>query len=252
MDVYGDYAYYYNVFYNDKNYVEEASQVDYLIKKYGNNIHNIINFGCGTGKHDIAFCDLGYRCTGIDISPAMIEIAKKEAFEKNQKINYLVEDIRKYRTDCKFDGVVSLFHVMSYQKNNKDILNAFFAARNSLHKDGIFIFDIWYGPGVLSDKPCVRVKEVEDDRNRLIRIARPVMHDSEDTVDVNYEILIIDKNSGSTKMVNETHIMRYFFRPELEFLLSQAGFILIDNVDCRSLSETDYNSWTSYIIAKAI
>ena len=31
-----------------------------------------------------------------------------------------------------------------------------------------------YGPGVLSDKPCVRVKEIDDDKHKLVRIARPV------------------------------------------------------------------------------
>lgn len=46
--------------------------------------------------------------------------------------------------------------------------------------------------------------------------------------------------------------MRYFFRPELEILLKQAGFELVTNIDCNTLEETDYNSWTSYFIAKAI
>ena len=46
--------------------------------------------------------------------------------------------------------------------------------------------------------------------------------------------------------------MRYFFRPELEMLLGQVGFRLLDNVDCQTLCETDYNSWTSYFIQTAI
>lgn len=53
MEVFKDYAYYYNAFYRDKDYASEAAQVDVLLKKYGRDISNIINYGCGTGKHDL-------------------------------------------------------------------------------------------------------------------------------------------------------------------------------------------------------
>ena len=46
--------------------------------------------------------------------------------------------------------------------------------------------------------------------------------------------------------------MRYFFRPELEFFLNEAGLELLDNLDCKTFGETDYNSWTSYFIARAM
>ena len=55
MEVFQDYAYYYNTFYQDKDYEKEAKQIDVLLKKYGENIQTIINYGCGTGKHDIEF-----------------------------------------------------------------------------------------------------------------------------------------------------------------------------------------------------
>ncbi len=141
---------------------------------------------------------------------------------------------------------------MSYQNSNRDILSAFQAARNVLEVGGVFLFDVWYGPGVLSDRPTVRVKEIEDGINRLVRIARPVMHDKENIVDVCYEVFVMDKETGNTKTINETHNMRYFFRPELEFYLQQTGFELLDNVDCQTLGETGYDSWTSYFIARAI
>jgi len=251
MEVFQDYAYYYNAFYHDKDYKAEALQVDTLLKRYGNGITTLINFGCGTGRHDLEFSQMGYRCTGIDMSPMMIDIARDNAGENNC-VQFDVADIRGYDPQKAYDAVISLFHVMSYQNRNEDILSAFQAARKALGKEGLFLFDVWYGPGVLSDKPAVRVKEIEDEKNRLIRIARPVMHDKENVVDVCYEVLVIDKKSGKTRTINEVHHMRYFFRPEIEFLLKEAGFELIDNLDCRTLEDTDYNSWTSYFIARTV
>lgn len=252
MDTFQDYAYYYNSFYKDKDYAAEAATVDKLLHNCDSRIKDIINLGCGTGKHDIELARLGYQCRGIDMSSLMIEIARHNSYAEGCKIEFEVADVRDYVTEKKYDGVISLFHVMSYQNTNEDILNAFRSARKLLKDNGYFLFDAWYGPGVLSDKPCVRVKEIEDEENRLVRIARPVMHDKENVVDVNYEVLIINKESSKVQTIKETHKMRYFFRPELEFLLNEAGFELVDNLDCQTLAGTDYDSWTSYFIAKAM
>lgn len=252
MEVFKDYAYYYNAFYQDKDYRAEALQVDNLLKKYGKDIRKVMNYGCGTGRHDLELSRMGYRCTGIDMSSLMIEIARKNAREAGADIDFSVADIRAYEPEGKYDAVISLFHVMSYQNSNQDILAAFQRARQALDQGGLFLFDVWYGPGVLSDKPAVRVKEIEDRENKLVRIARPVMHDKENVVDVCYEVLVIEKETGVTKTINEVHNMRYFFRPELEFYLQAAGFELIDNIDCQTLGETDYSSWTCYFLARAV
>lgn len=252
MEAFQDYAYYYNAFYQDKDYVAESRQVDTLLKRYGNDIKKIINYGCGTGRHDIELSKLGYDCTGIDMSPLMIDIARENSRSMNVGIDFSVADIRTYEPEDKYDAVISLFHVMSYQNSNEDILNAFRSARKALDDGGLFLFDLWYGPGVLSDPPVVRVKEVEDDTFKLARIARPVMHDRTNVVDVCYEVLVIEKETGCTKTINETHHMRYFFRPELEFYLKESGFELIDNLDCVTLGETGYGSWTSYFATRAV
>lgn len=79
METFQDYAYYYNAFYKDKDYAKEARQIDEILKKYGKNIHSVINYGCGTGKHDIELSRIGYSCTGIDLSETMIEVAKQNS-----------------------------------------------------------------------------------------------------------------------------------------------------------------------------
>ena len=251
MEVFQNYAYYYNAFYKDKNYIAEAKQIELLLKKYGKQIEKIINFGCGTGKHDIELSKLGYRCSGIDMSQVMIDVAVENARQEGLQIDFAVADVRDYEPTEKYDAVISMFHVMSYQNSNEDILSAFKTARKALDKNGLFLFDVWYGPGVLTDKPIVRVKEVQNDRHKLIRIARPVMHDKTNIVDVCYEVFVIDEKTNETKVINEVHHMRYFFRPEIEMLLEDAEFTLIDNLDCQTLGETDNDTWTSYFIAKA-
>lgn len=246
MEVFQDYAYYYNLFYGDKDYKGEAAVVDKLLKRYKKNkIHTVLNMGCGTGRHDALLEQLGYSVSGIDFSGQMIEIARKS----NPTLNYEVADIRNYKSKEQFDAVISLFHVMSYQNENEDIEAALRTAHNALSGKGILLFDVWFGPGVMTDRPTVRVKKVEDSENILIRYANPVMHATRNIVDVNYEILVINKQTQQVKKMEETHHMRYYFQPELQYILEKNGFQLLECIDCNTLAAPDYQSWTAYFAA---
>lgn len=250
MEEFQDYAYYYNSFYKDKDYKGEVEIVEQLIHKWGGEEpHYILNLGCGTGRHDIEFAKKGYSVTGIDLSPQMVEVAKRNS-GKGVAIGYEVADIRNYTAKRSYDVVASLFHVMSYQNSNKDITDAFCTAANAVKEDGIFVFDLWYGPGVLSDKPAVRFKTVEDDECVLYRIAVPIMHVEENVVDVNYQIFITDKKTGYVRLIKEVHKMRYFFVPELRAYLQNAGFELLECLDSNTLQNADFHSWTAICVAR--
>lgn len=253
MNTFKDYAFYYNAFYKDKDYSNEARQIDKLFEKYKIcDIKKVINLGCGTGKHDFELIKLGYELTGVDISSDMISVAKDRATEIEIDEKFIEADIRFFKSEFKYDAVISLFHVMSYQNSNIDIISALSSARRCLNRDGLLIFDVWYGPGVLTDLPQIRIKEVEDENYKLIRHAYPTLHCDDDIVDVNYDVYVIDKNNSKTEYICETHNMRYFFKPELEEFLVRTGFELMAVLDCNTLEKTTFNSWTAYFVAKAI
>ncbi|EMY12010.1 methyltransferase domain protein [Leptospira weilii str. Ecochallenge] len=54
----------------------EAKFLDRLFRKH--RIMTILDMGCGTGEHVRYFQSLGYRPKGIDSSPRMIDVAKKD------------------------------------------------------------------------------------------------------------------------------------------------------------------------------
>jgi SAM-dependent methyltransferase len=185
-----------------------------------------LNLGCGTGKHDVCFEKMGYSVCGVDLSDTMLVEANKRAI--SGKLVFFKGDVRTVDLHRKFDVVVSLFHVMSYQVADNDILAVFRTANRHLVSGGVFIFDFWHGPGVLNDPPVVRVKRLEDEAVRVVRIAEPVLKKNQNVVDVNYQIMILDKHSGRWSEMQETHLMRYFFLSEIEGYLLNAGFSLKD------------------------
>lgn len=241
MNVFGDYSKYYNLLYKDKEYSREVEYVSKLIKRYNPDSKTILDLGCGTGRHDELFAKRGYSVCGVDISEKMLEEANKCA--EKDKLFFYKGDIRNLKLNKQFDVVISLFHVISYQITNEDIQNAFESASKHLKNSGIFIFDCWYGPAVLSEKPSLRVKRLEDENIKLLRIAEPVVYPNENLVDVNYEILVEDKQNGNYEVLNEKHTMRYLFKPEIESFMKNAGFRLEKCEEWLSGNEPGFDTW---------
>ncbi len=248
MGAFNLYAQYYDLLYKEKDYKTEADYVAHLIKKSCPDAKVILNLGCGTGKHDIELSRLGYKMTGIDLSDQMVKIACDNGLESHQNIRFMQGDVRNINLNEEFDAIISLFHVMSYQNTNEDLLKTFCTARGHLKDGGVFIFDCWYGPGVMNDPPVVRIKRLESDRLKIIRLAEPVVHPNEDIVDVNYTILLDGQDEGYTT-IKECHRMRYLFAPEIKNMLEQSGMKLECVYDWLKFEKPDIRSWNACFVA---
>ena len=217
--VFDTYARYYDLLYRDKDYAGESEYVAAHIRKQAPQAKRILELGCGTGAHAEHLARMGYTVHGVDMSMSMLAgaEARKASLPPDvaARMSFGHGDVRTVRTGENYDAVISLFHVMSYQTTNADIAAAFDTASVHLQSGGLFLFDFWYGPAVLTQRPEVRVKRLEDDEIKVTRIAEPVMHVNENVVDVNYTVLIEVKASMKVEQVNETHGMRYLFLPEL-------------------------------------
>lgn len=245
------YARYYDLFYRDKDYKKEADYVDSLIRRYsGKRNKTLLDVGCGTAGHAICFVKKGYRVVGIDKSREMISIAKKR-FSEEKRAEFSVRDVSSFSSRKKFDIAVSLFHVMSYLTSNKGFMESLTNIRSQLKKGGLFIFDFWYGPAVLTQRPTKRIKEVSDEFAAIRRFATPKINIDQNTVDIDYKSVILNKNNRLNKVIREKHTMRYFFLPELYLMLGIAGFKVLKCLKWMSLKEgLSENSWSAVIIAR--
>lgn len=252
--IFRGYARYYDLLYRDKNYAAEAGYVHQLIHEYKQSTQSILELGCGTGLHAALLADKRYAVHGIDQSQDMIEraLARRDnlSIDISSRLSFTQGDVRNYRSGGEYDAVISLFHVMSYQTSNDNLLAAFKTAKVHLKQNGLFIFDCWYGPAVLSDPPVVRVKRLEDEKIEITRIAEPEMYPNENIVDVNYHMFIKNKATRIVKELKETHRIRYLFKPEIEQILALSGLSLIDAQEWLSGNELDFNTRNSCFIAE--
>lgn len=242
-----EYSRYYDLLYKDKDYQKEASYIDSLIRKLNKENCELLDIGCGTGKHANLFFDKGYKVHGIDISRTMLKEAKKNYGEK---ILFSPGDIRNFKLNKTFDIVISLFHVMSYQITNEDLDASFKSVYHHLKPEGYFIFDCWNGPGVMNDPPSIKIKKVNDDRIEVIRIAEPVTHFNESVVDVNFHIFINNLKTNKLIQLHEKHSMRYLFKNEIKLFSQLHKFKLVGYYSWLKFTEPTENDWCSVFILK--
>jgi len=249
MSTFGkNYSKYYDLFYKEKNYKAEVQYVNELIKKFSSiDCKTLLDIGCGTGKHLKFFKELGYLVSGIDLSPDMINEAKKNLSQKDGLFCCSSTD---FNLNLKYDVIISLFHVINYITTNKNLQKTFKNISEHLSNGGVFIFDFWYGPAVLSDKPSIKIKRLEDDFIKAIRITEPELKVNENIVNVNFEVIIENKKTKSIEKIYETHKMRYFFLPEIEFFLENSNLKILDSFQWLSLkNKLTSDSWYGVIIA---
>ena len=247
-----DYSGYYDLLYKDKDYAAETDYIAGLIRRHAPDTKTILNLGCGTGKHDYLLAEKGYQIAGIDLSHEMVAIAneKQSSFTGGNKPFFQQGDIRHIRLNRKFDAVISLFHVMSYQTANEDIEKTLTTAAGHLADDGIFIFDCWYGPAVLTDRPHKREKNLEDASLKVKRMSTPVMYPNENCVDVVFDVTINKKSTKEDFTVREVHKMRYLFMPELLYFFASAGLHLVQAQKWMSDEELGFDTWNATFILR--
>lgn len=252
---FGHYSRYYDLLYADKDYAGETAYIRSLINAHSRKpAASLLELGCGTGIHALMLnAEAGLNVCGVDLSETMLERARARAASRGvteDRVSFHEGNACSFRIGRKFDVVASLFHVVSYQTTEQRLNAQFETAATHLDKDGLFIFDFWYGPAVLSQGPSVRAKRLSDEYIAVTRLAEPVIRDAENVVDVNYDLFVLDRATGVTTEVRETHEMRYLFLPEIDLLLGAHGFVRERAEEWLTGKRPSLDSWGVCVVAR--
>ena len=250
--IFKNYAEYYDVLYQDKDYLKESAYIHSILEKHSNGKH-ILEAGCGTGGHAFNLIEYGYKIEGIDLSKEMIEIAnhKKSNMQVSDNLSFKHCKFQDFKTNNQFDIVLSLFHILSYQTTNLDVLNYLKTAHRHLKKGGIAVIDFWYGPGVLNLKAETRIHRKETDTHLIFKHATPTSDINLNLVNVHYDIYSINKINNTFEKISEDHLMRYFFLPELR-LLTEPIFNMLGFYQWLTTNTPNDTTWSAVIILQKL
>jgi SAM-dependent methyltransferase len=248
------YADVYDSLYADKDYVAECDLVEAIFRQYGNNsIHSVLDLGCGTGNYAFPLWRRGYEVLGIERSASMLLQAKEKfgSVADQKKIRFQQGDIKTVQIGRRFDAALMMFAVLGYQLENADVLAALKSARQHLTEKGLLIFDVWFGPSVLHQRPTQRAKVSTINGEKVLRFSSSKLNVMQHNCSVNLRVwrLSGDRLLSETE---EVHLMRYFFPQELQLFLECAGFALVRLGAFPEVhKEPDETTWNVLVVAQA-
>ena len=115
--------------------------IDSLLKlgaTHGLHGDTVLDVGCGTGKGFMPLLDLGWKVTGLDISPSMVELARAKA---GPEVRIEVADMREMELYGSFDLVLCLDDAINYLHSVEELERALRGMAANLAPDGLLIFD---------------------------------------------------------------------------------------------------------------
>ena len=198
---------------------------------------SLLDLGCGTGNFLQKMEDKFDKCVGVDLSSAMIDIAKNNC----KKTVFYVQDITKFSFNEKFNLITCNFDMINHLINLEDWAKVFSKVYNHLTDDGVFVFD--YNTiskfnkfnntsGVLEKDECtINVENIKTDNNHM-----------------KMKFSIFDKVNNQTTEFEETE--SFFDDVDVIKALTSAGFSNFKIVDKEFNKVDNYNYDRLYVICK--
>lgn len=74
----------------------------------------LLDLGCGYGRHTLELAERGYRMSGVDLSRPLLERGAGEARRRNLDVAFMHGDMRELAFDAAFDGILCMQTTFGY------------------------------------------------------------------------------------------------------------------------------------------
>jgi len=178
----------------------------------------LLDIGCGYGRHALELAQLGFRLTGLDLSLPMLIRAADQAQRRGLTVNFVHADMREMTFNGQFDGAYCMLSSFGYfdEETNLRVATAICKA---LKPGGKLLLDIINRDYIVGDLPsrawwegdgCVVLEEVDFNyHTSRVLIRRSVVF-------------------GSGRQSEQEISMRAYSLHEVGKLLRQAGLRVLD------------------------
>jgi len=159
---------YYHILYRDRDYQEAGAFMRRLTQRLElSTSSHIMDLACGRGRHSMYLNRLGYKVTGVDLSPSSIAFAKAQLKNNTtststiendttllpldaSRINFKVHNMT-VPYDGTFDAVFNLFTSFGYFDDVADNVNTIKAIHANLKTGGYGVIDFMNAPQVVKN-----------------------------------------------------------------------------------------------------
>lgn len=192
----------------------------------------LLELGCGTGRVLVPLCQRGLAVTGVDVSPAMLEVARRKASDAGvlDRARLVQGDIRDLGElgDERFDLVFSAINSFLHLETLEDQRAALRAVARVLRRDGLFVADLLATDPVTLAAMDGRlmhdaVLSDPDTGERIDKFTTSVVDFAEQRIESTFYYDRVSQD-GTLQRTVTPFVLRYLGRFEVELLLAEAGF----------------------------
>jgi SAM-dependent methyltransferase len=115
------------------------STIETLALEHGLTGKRLLDIGCGTGNSFLPLLRRGYEVTGSDLSPEMVDIARRKS---GGKATVFTGDMRELGAIGEFDLVTCLDDALNYLSDENELRSVFRGVAGNLAAGGLFVFDV--------------------------------------------------------------------------------------------------------------
>jgi SAM-dependent methyltransferase len=175
-----------------------------------------LELGVG-GGNNLSHLSTFLDAWAVDISVEMLENSKRI----NPGVRHFVGDMRKFRTDTKFD-LVMVHDAVTYMKTESDLIDLFETARYHLEKDGLFIASPDHYKDFFEDDLFTSFQTIKDD---VVLNFTEYNYDTDpnDTV-FNCHFDVTVREGSSVRHFDDDHELGLFWMQDWKRLLEMSGF----------------------------
>jgi SAM-dependent methyltransferase len=113
----------------------EVDRVAKILQPQGG--ERVLDMACGSGRHSLELRRRGFEVVGADISPDLIEIARRDAGEAGLEVDFVLSDLRDLGFDSEFDLVLNLNDgAIGYLESDEENLRTFEVISRALRPGG--------------------------------------------------------------------------------------------------------------------
>ena len=206
----------------------------------------LLDGACGTGNVSFELARSDISVVGVDIAPAMIEIARQKAAQSTLPIRFIEADLTDFDLGEKFDCATCLYDSLNYIVDPNALQAAFAGFARHVETGGVLVFDMNTPLALTAD---LFTQRSFDPRKQLQYDWHAAYNSATKITEVAMSFERTDEN-GAKHVFTETHRERAYELEEVEAMLAATGWETLKIYDAYTINPPHEKSERWFWVAR--